>query len=89
MEAQRQAEASAERRKILHGLELRLVELIGTDGDGGEFATVKRDVAEMKTKIDTVVLFTHRVKWTIGLLATAGGAIAGLAMLLVEHWLGK
>lgn len=89
LDAQRRAADSARRAEILHGMELKLAELIGTDGDGGTFATTMRKVEEMEKRLDTVVLFTHRAKWTIGLLASAAGAVAAVAMVLIERLIGK
>jgi len=89
LEAKTRAERSADRAKLLHGVELRLVELIGTDGDGGDFAALKKKVDAMETDLKAVVLFTHKAKWTIALFASGAGAIAAVAMVLVEKFLGK
>lgn len=88
-DAQRRADISAKREQILHGMELKLAELIGTDGDGGSYAALVKKVDSMDVKLDKIELFTNRAKWTIGLLATAGGSVAALAMVLIEKWLGK
>lgn len=90
--AHRRAEISAQREKMLHGMELRLAELIGVDGDGGEFESLKRQFVDLSEKhramddrIKPIELFTHKAKWTIGLLATGGGVVAAVAMKIVDH----
>lgn len=91
---QRKADISAQRTAVLHGMELKLAELIGTDGDGGDFQHMREKVSGMAVTIAQVILrvekqelFTNRAKWTIAIGATLGGSLAGFAMWLVDRLL--
>ena len=85
--ALRQADISAQRAKILHGMELKLAELIGTDGDGGDFANMKAQVMKMQQELNALTLFSNRAKWTIGLLSGIGSVVATVVVLIVQHYL--
>jgi len=87
LSAQRKAETSANREKLLHGMELKLAELIGIDGDGGEFSAMKKKATDMEARLKSAEEFVSKAKWTVGLLAAGGGFIAAMAMKLVDHWI--
>lgn len=85
----RRQDISERRTAVLHGMELKLAELIGTDGDGGEFAAYKGKVDSMSTRLETVELFKNRAVWTISLLSIMGGAVTGIVLFVVERLLSK
>lgn len=92
--ASKKAEISAQRNALLHGMELKLAELIGVDGDGGEFATLaervgqqQKEIIEMRQEIATLTLFKHRVIWTVGLITAAGSLVGTGVMFLIQHFI--
>lgn len=91
--AQRRAEISAQRNALLHGVELQLAELIGTDGDGGEWASFKRrfeqsenEKMEMRKEIAALTLFRHKVAWTVGGITAAGSIVGTIVVLAIQHF---
>jgi hypothetical protein len=92
--AQKRAEISAQRNALLHGMELRLAELIGVDGDGGEIAAFSRRIVkleetnmEMQRNIDSLTLFKHKILWLIGAITAIGSVTGTIAVLIVQHFL--
>lgn len=92
--AQKRAEISARRAVVLHEMELRFAELIGVDGDGGEWAAMKlridrmdRENTEIKTEIKALTQFKQRVVWTVGLMAGAASFVAAVALAIIQHFL--
>jgi len=94
--ASARAERSAQRDARVRDLELRLVEVIGIDGDGGEFAFVKRQQArheerleKMERQVADQALFQNSLKtsirWTVALASLAATAIGALVLVLIEY----
>lgn len=89
VETHRRAAISARREEILHGMELKLAEIIGSNGDGGEFRNLQEKVDKMEEKLDKIELWSHKMKWTIGLAATVGTTIATITFAFIQHWFFK
>lgn len=102
--ARREAEESHERRRreddsnkraaTLHGMEIRLAELIGADGDGGSFNALGERVEQLaqaqkqlEIRQNSAEEFINKLKWSYGLIATASGAFIALGTWALQHYL--
>ena len=85
--AAQQESASVKRDALIHQIELKLVELIGVDSDGGEFQMLKERVDKMTMKMEKIESFTDRAKWTIVIFSSISGFVLSGALWLLNHYL--